>query len=156
MNGAAMKIMNNKVYGLIKMASKIGQDYYPEIMGQMFIVNTPMLFTGVWAVVKGFLDEKTRNKIKICGHKYQKDIFEVVAPENLPDFLGGSCTCEDRGGCMVSQRGPWEDYEIVKPVGIRKKNDTGAPAEITDGINKLNFEEKKEEEPLAKTAKEPV
>ena len=57
---------------------------------------------------------------------------------------------------MVSQRGPWEDYEIVKPVGIRKKNDTGTPAEITDGINKLNFEEKKEEEPLAKTAVEPV
>lgn len=36
----------------------------------MFIVNAPMLFTGVWAVVKGFLDEKTRNKIKILGGKY--------------------------------------------------------------------------------------
>ena len=45
------------------MASRIGQDYYPEIMGQMFIVNAPFLFTGVWAVVKSFLDERTRNKI---------------------------------------------------------------------------------------------
>jgi len=39
-------------------------------MGQMFILNAPMLFTGVWAVVKGFLDEKTRKKIKIMGSGY--------------------------------------------------------------------------------------
>ena len=101
MKDAALKIMNKKVYGLIQMASKIGQDYYPEIMGQMFIVNTPMLFTGVWAIVKGFLDQKTRDKIKICGHKYQKEILEVVHPDNLPDFLGGTCKCADIGGCLV-------------------------------------------------------
>lgn len=58
-----MKILSKKVYALIQLASKIGQDYYPEIMGQMFIVNAPFLFTGVWAIVKGFLDERTRNKI---------------------------------------------------------------------------------------------
>ena len=52
------------------MASKIGQDYYPEMMGNMYIINAPMLFTGVWAVVKGFLDQRTRDKIKILGHKY--------------------------------------------------------------------------------------
>jgi hypothetical protein len=36
----------------------------------MFIVNAPMLFTGVWAVVKGFLDQRTRDKIKIMGGKF--------------------------------------------------------------------------------------
>ncbi len=85
----------------------MGQDYYPEIMGQMFIVNAPMLFTGVWAVVKGFIDEKTRNKIKICGSKYQKELLELVDAENLPDFLGGNCTCAEYGGCMHSDAGPW-------------------------------------------------
>jgi hypothetical protein len=59
----------------------------------MFIVNAPMLFTGVWAVVKGFLDERTRQKIKICGSKYQKELLEVVDVDNLPDFLGGTCKC---------------------------------------------------------------
>jgi hypothetical protein len=39
-------------------------------MGQMFIVNAPFLFTGVWAIVKGFLDERTRNKINIKGGKF--------------------------------------------------------------------------------------
>jgi hypothetical protein len=59
-----------------------------------------MLFTGVWAVVKGFIDEKTRKKITIMGSKYQKDLLELVEAENLPDFLGGSCNCSQHGGCL--------------------------------------------------------
>jgi hypothetical protein len=70
LNGGSMKILSKKVYGLIQMASKIGSDYYPEIMGATFIVNAPMLFSGVWAVIKGFLDEKTRKKITIKGGSY--------------------------------------------------------------------------------------
>jgi hypothetical protein len=87
----------------------------------MFIVNAPMLFTGVWAIVKGFLDEKTRNKIKIVGSGFKKDLLEVIEPENLPDFLGGTCTCPEYGGCMHSNLGPWNDYVVVTPVGIKKK-----------------------------------
>lgn len=107
LTGGSMKILTKKVYALIQLASKVGSDYYPEIMGQMFIVNAPMLFTGVWAVVKGFIDEKTRKKITILGGKYQKDLLELVDENSLPDFLGGKCTCAEFGGCMKSGVGPW-------------------------------------------------
>lgn len=128
LHGGALKILSKKVYALIQVASKIGQDYYPEIMGQCFIVNAPFLFTGVWAIVKGFLDERTRKKITIKGGSYQKDLLELVEAENLPDFLGGTCTCESQGGCMVSGAGPWNDFEIIQPVGIRKKQNNTAAA----------------------------
>lgn len=90
-------------------------------MGQCYIVNAPMIFTGVWAIVKSFLDEKTRKKITIKGGKFEKDLLELVEPENLPSFLGGNCTCEALGGCMQSGVGPWDDYEIIQPVGIKKR-----------------------------------
>lgn len=80
LNGGSMKILSKKVYALIQLASKVGSDYYPEIMGQTFIVNAPMLFSGVWAVIKGFLDEKTRKKIAIKGGSYQKDLLDLVEP----------------------------------------------------------------------------
>ena len=80
LNGGSMKILSKKVYALIQLASKVGSDYYPEIMGQTFIVIAPMLFSGVWAVIKGFLDEKTRKKISIKGGSYQRDLLDLVEP----------------------------------------------------------------------------
>ena len=61
---------NSQTYGLCKLASQVGSDYYPEIMGNLFVTNAPMTVTAIWAVVKGFLDEKTRGKIKILGSNF--------------------------------------------------------------------------------------
>ena len=120
-------MLSKKVYSLIQLAARIGSDYYPEIMGQCYIVNAPMIFTGVWAVVKGFIDEKTRKKITIHGSKYQKELLELVEPHLLPEFLGGTCTCAELGGCLKTSYspGPWNDYEIIQPVGIRRKQIVG-------------------------------
>jgi len=55
---------------------KISLDYYPEIMGKLVIVNAPFIFTGVFAIIKGWLDEKTRRKISLLGTNYMKLLLE--------------------------------------------------------------------------------
>jgi hypothetical protein len=67
-----------------------------------------MTFTAVWAVVKGFLDEKTREKIQIKGSDYKKTLLKYVDADQLPDFLGGTCTAP-----LEEDYGPWHDFEIV-------------------------------------------
>jgi hypothetical protein len=47
----------------------------------MFIVNAPMLLSGVWAMIKPWLDQNTRDKITIIGGSYQKDLNALVKIE---------------------------------------------------------------------------
>jgi len=103
-----MKFMFGKTKDFVKIAAKIGQDYYPEMLGRMFIVNTPFTFKAIWSFVKPFLDEKTSKKISLEGSSYQKKLLELVDKENLPAALGGSCTCSHiEGGCLFGDIGPW-------------------------------------------------
>jgi hypothetical protein len=77
--------------------------------------------------------------IKVLGNKYQTKLLEIIDDRlgsqilltgflfgfhpnvslfhvfsELPEFLGGKCRCEEYGGCLKSNKGPWKDPEIVK------------------------------------------
>jgi|Transcript_759 hypothetical protein len=94
MTHGSVTTANSQTYGLCKLAAQVGSDYYPEIMGNLFVVNAPMLFSGIWAVVKGFLDEKTRGKIKIIGSNFLPTLEQFLTIDQIPSFLGGRCECE--------------------------------------------------------------
>ena len=53
------------------------------------IINAPMLFKGVWSIVKGFLDDKTKAKIQLYGSNYKTKMLEIVEIEQMASFLGG-------------------------------------------------------------------
>jgi hypothetical protein len=115
LNGVALSSFSS-VYSLISQVSSIAQDYYPEMyfyltrLGKMFIINSPMLFTAVWTVIKQLLDEATVNKIQIIGYNYKSTLLKTINEDSLPDFLGGSCKCP--GGCSNADVGPWNDGTV--------------------------------------------
>ncbi|ORZ25586.1 CRAL-TRIO domain-containing protein [Absidia repens] len=89
---------------LIRTISDVDQKYYPETLNRLFLVNAPGAFVYVWKIVKGWLDPGTIDKIQILGSDYQSQLLEYISAENLPSFLGGSCTCDHLpGGCVPSQ-----------------------------------------------------
>ncbi|PYI07469.1 hypothetical protein BO78DRAFT_396335 [Aspergillus sclerotiicarbonarius CBS 121057] len=100
------------VYGYVKQASAISQNYYPERLGKLYLINAPWGFSSVFNVVKGFLDPVTVNKIHVLGSNYKKELLAQVPAENLPVEFGGSCSCG--GGCELSDMGPWQESEWAK------------------------------------------
>ena len=103
----------SSVYGYLQAVSTLSQNYYPERLGKMYIINAPWGFSGVWSFVKRFLDPVTVAKIHILGSGYQKELLAQVPAENLPKQFGGTCACP--GGCELSDAGPWQDPQWVKP-----------------------------------------
>lgn len=101
------------VFGYIKQASAISQNYYPERLGKLYVINAPWGFSTVFSVVKGFLDPVTVKKIHVLGAGYEKELLAQVPAENLPKQFGGTCECE--GGCAWSDMGPWQEPEWARP-----------------------------------------
>ncbi|XP_055819458.1 phosphatidylinositol/phosphatidylcholine transfer protein SFH11 [Solanum dulcamara] len=92
---------------------KIDSHYYPETLHRLFIINAGSGFKVLWKAIKTFLDQRTLAKIQVLGGNYAKTILEVIDPSNLPSFLGGDCTCSDYGGCLFSDKGPWNDPSVT-------------------------------------------
>uniref|UniRef100_A0A0E0I030 CRAL-TRIO domain-containing protein n=1 Tax=Oryza nivara TaxID=4536 RepID=A0A0E0I030_ORYNI len=91
---------------------KIDSNYYPETLNQLYIINAGAGFRALWKVLKACMEARTLAKIQVLGTNYLSTILEAVDPSNLPDFLGGTCTCSATGGCLLQDKGPWTDQEI--------------------------------------------
>ncbi|XP_062218128.1 phosphatidylinositol/phosphatidylcholine transfer protein SFH6-like [Phragmites australis] len=114
--GVGLKNFSKTARELIQRLQKIDSDNYPETLYQMFIVNAGPGFRLLWNTVKSFLDPKTTSKIHVLGNKYQSKLVEIIDASELPEFLGGSCTCPEYGGCLKAEKGPWKDPTILKIV----------------------------------------
>ena len=103
-----MSLFFGKIKTFTKIATRIAQDYYPEILGKMYILNSGFMFRGIWGVVSVWIDKKTQKKINIISGSGKKQLLADIDAENLPEFLGGTCTTSLREGS-----GPWKE-EMLK------------------------------------------
>ncbi|XP_044503542.1 phosphatidylinositol/phosphatidylcholine transfer protein SFH9-like isoform X2 [Mangifera indica] len=101
-------------HDLVMRIQKIDGDNYPETLHQMFIVNAGSGFKLLWSTAKTFLDPKTTAKIHVLGNRFHNKLLEFIDSSQLPDFLGGTCSCPNEGGCLRSDKGPWNDPGINK------------------------------------------
>ena len=103
----------SSVYSYVRSVTDISQNYYPERLGKLYIINAPWGFSSAFSFVKSFLDPVTVQKINILGSGYLDQLLAQVPKENLPKQFGGDCECE--GGCALSDAGPWQDPTWAKP-----------------------------------------
>ncbi|GAV61537.1 CRAL_TRIO domain-containing protein/CRAL_TRIO_N domain-containing protein [Cephalotus follicularis] len=135
--GVGLKNFNKAARDLIQRLQKVDGDNYPETLNRMFIINAGSGFRLLWNTIKSFLDPKTTSKIHVLGNKYQSKLLEIIDASELPEFLGGTCTCADKGGCMRSDKGPWNDAEIMNMV----QNGEGKCPRTLSGIEEKTISE---------------
>ncbi|KAJ7015456.1 phosphatidylinositol/phosphatidylcholine transfer protein SFH13 [Populus alba x Populus x berolinensis] len=115
--GLGIKNFTRTAATLLGGVTKIDSSYYPETLHRMFIVNAgPGFKKMLWPVAQKFLDAQTIAKIQVLEPRSLPKLLEIIESSQLPDFLGGSCSCSAEGGCLRSSKGPWNDPEILKLV----------------------------------------
>lgn len=82
--------LDRAVIKYAKSIAKIDQDHYPEHLAKLYIINAPMLFSGLWRIVRVFVDDRTKEKITICGSDYRQALEQQIDPMYLPSFAGGT------------------------------------------------------------------
>ncbi|XP_076902608.1 phosphatidylinositol/phosphatidylcholine transfer protein SFH13-like [Bidens hawaiensis] len=122
-HGMGLKNFTPTAASILGAVTKVDSSYYPETLHQMFVVNASSTFKNyLWPAAQKFLDAKTIPKIQVLDPKSLEKLLEAIDPSQLPEFLGGTCTCASQGGCLRSNMGPWNDPEIMRVV----KNAEGA------------------------------
>lgn len=91
-DAAGMSFSTLRHIGVIKTVAAIGPPNYPETTAKVFIVNVPFVFSAAWAMVSPLLPAHTRSKVHIFGADFAGALGELVAPGELPDFIGGTQT----------------------------------------------------------------
>lgn len=125
----------SSAYGYVQAASAISQNYYPERLGKFYLINAPWGFSGVFSVVKKFLDPVTVAKIHVLGSGYKSELLAQVPAESLPKEFGGSCSCE--GGCQLSDQGPCELWRFMVHVRCVKVLMSCLQGKIRNGRRRL-------------------
>ncbi|XP_077227785.1 phosphatidylinositol/phosphatidylcholine transfer protein SFH9-like isoform X2 [Tasmannia lanceolata] len=137
-HGVSLMNFGKVAHDLVLRIHKIDTENYPETLHQMLIVNAGNGFKLIWNTIKGFLDPRTTAKIQVLGNKYQNKLLEIVDSSQLPDFLDGTCTCSNDGGCLRSNKGPWSNPEIMKLVHYGESTYLRKIANVSDE-SKINF-----------------
>jgi len=76
-------------------ATKLFQDYYPELLSAKFFVNVPSLFTWIFWLFKPLVSAQTLAKMKVVGTGPQtigEEMLPHIAESELPSQYGGKAT----------------------------------------------------------------
>jgi len=90
---AGLSMSHRHGLAFIQKCAKIDEQYYPETMGKLYIVNAPRLFPFFWGICKKWVHPNTQKKIQVLSTGYEKVLRENIPAHFLASEYGGKCTC---------------------------------------------------------------
>ncbi|CAG7824057.1 unnamed protein product [Allacma fusca] len=96
LEGYSLRQMTSKgTVDCIMEATRRLEANYPEILKASYTINTPKLFSVLFALVKPLLAQRTLDKVQIHGYnedKWGPVLLKLVPPDQLPVCYGGTRT----------------------------------------------------------------
>jgi hypothetical protein len=143
MTGVSLSSFAGEFVGITRRLIGLDEKYYPENPAKLFVINAPWVFSGIFKVIRPWLQERTQRKVAILDSSFLSTVSEVIDPANFPNNLGGTCS-ECEGGKCFSDGGAIptdlyrtsvpEDTQDLPPVTLVKAGHTST-IDLTIGAN---------------------
>lgn len=136
MGGLGMKHLNSPLKTFLGAVSKESVPLFPETMHATVLANVPWLVAkAAWPIAKTFLHPVTQDKFIILSSaaELQAKLLELLAPEDIPPYFGGSCKCAEcaadklQGGSMWT----WEQEQGIHTSAPKARVPPGPPSSPT-------------------------
>lgn len=84
-------LASRAAFGFLRQIAQVDSDHYPERLGRLVVINAPSALTTAWWVIRGWLDDRTKNKIAIFGaqNEWLQTLVDEIGEEALPVMYGG-------------------------------------------------------------------
>lgn len=91
LEGLTTSQLSSRALAIVKEQSAIDSICFPETMHKMLIVNAPTFFTATWRLIKGWLDQRTANKIEVISSRatMEKRLMDFIDVDLIPEDYGG-------------------------------------------------------------------
>lgn len=63
---------------------------FPNLRERIIIINAPIIFPIIYALLKPFMTESSKKKVKVLGSNWRTEILEYIDKDNIPEFYGGT------------------------------------------------------------------
>ncbi|CDO56074.1 similar to Saccharomyces cerevisiae YLR380W CSR1 Phosphatidylinositol transfer protein with a potential role in regulating lipid and fatty acid metabolism under heme-depleted conditions [Geotrichum candidum] len=80
--------LSNMDYAAVKFIIQCLEYHFPESLGILFIHKAPWIFSGIWSIIKNWIDPVVASKVKFS--KSSNDLSEHVPLEFISRELGGN------------------------------------------------------------------
>lgn len=78
--------MKNLDVGALQAVFEVLQQHYPERLGELWFLNAPFIFWGLWRVVSPFIQQATKDKIKFVTNKEKVQLLRQHIPDEVLPF----------------------------------------------------------------------
>ena len=92
--------------------------YFPFGISRIVLIDLPWILRACWGMAKAWVPQNRRKLVEFIS---KSELDKLVAPENLPDFLGGSCTIPYGGSKAVPKGCPTLYQFAINVLGLSEK-----------------------------------
>jgi len=135
LNGVGSHTFSASVLKVAQEITKINQNYYPEMLRKMYILNVPSIFYMFWKGIQLWMEPRSVAKMELLNSKFTTSTISEKFPlifdlSTLPARLGGTAKVDIAQGGYI-------------PVPTTMKSETHTKVDIARGTKyeiKHNFE----------------